>query len=219
MSIRPRILMSEVDASSGNGAVVPSVVNPPSESAAPVPTAPAGGVDVDAIATKVRDSLFAELRRAGMFEKQKPAPAPAKSGESPSANAQPDPLKLRSLDRALTKSGLATRLSDSQYQRAEKAFAAEDPPDVEGWVRDYFDGFGAPNPSPVTQPAPQPAQPLNARPASDRGSPPPPQVPLYEQKLRDLSEADRNALLKEKGPQWYRTKLAADLKGQPIKLR
>lgn len=218
MFIRPRILMSEADSSGGNGAVAPSVVNSPSESAAPVPTAPAGGVDVDAIATKVRDSLFAELRRAGMFEKQKPA-APVAKGESPSANPQPDPLKLRSLDRALTKSGLATRLSDSQYQRAEKAFASEDPPDADGWVRDYFDGFGAPNPSPVTQPAPVPAQPLNARPASDRGSPPAPQVPLYEQKLRDLSEADRGALLKEKGLQWYRTKLAADLKGQPIKLR
>lgn len=218
MFIRPRILMSEADSSGGNGAVVPSVVSPPSESAAPVPTAPAGGVDVDTIATKVRDSLFAELRRAGVFEKQKPA-APVAKGESPSANPQPDPLKLRALDRALAKTGLASSLSDSQYQRAERAFAAEDPPDVESWTRDYFAGFGAPNPSPVTQPAPQPAQPANARPASDRGSPPAPQVPLYEQKLRDLSEADRSALIKEKGLQWYRTKLAADLKGQPIKLR
>jgi hypothetical protein len=215
---RPRILMSEVDASSGNGAVAPSVAVSPSESAASVPTAPAGGVDVDAIAAKVRDSLFAELRRAGMFEKQKPAQPPVK-GESPSANAQPDPLKLRSLDRALAKSGLASSLSDSQYQRAERAFASEDPSDVEGWTRDYFAGFGMPTPSPVTQPAQQPAQPLNARPASDRGSPPAPQVPLYEQKLRDLTEADRSALIKEKGLGWYRTKLASDLKGQPIKLR
>ena len=217
MFIRPRILMSEVDASSGNGAGAPSVVNPSSESAAPVPTAPVASVDVDAIVTKVRDSLFAELRRSGAFEKQKPV-APVAKGESPTAT-QPDPLRLRALDRALAKSGLASSLSDSQYQRAERAFAAEDPPDVEGWTRDYFAGFGMPTPSPVTQPAQQPAQPTNARPASDRGSPPAPQVPLYEQKLRDLSDADRTALLKEKGPQWYRTKLANDLKGQPIKLR
>jgi hypothetical protein len=216
---RPRILMSEADTSGGNGAVAPSVAVSPSESAAPVPTAPPAGVDVDAIAAKVRDSLFAELRRSGMFEKQKPAQPPAK-GESPSANPQPDPLRLRALDRALAKNGLASRLSDSQYQRAEKAFMAEDPPDVDGWTRDYFDGFGMPTPSPVNaQPAPGPAQPTNARPASDRGSPPAPQVPLYEQKLRDLTEADRSALIKEKGLGWYRTKLAADLKGQPIKLR
>ncbi len=61
-------------------------------------------------------------------------------------------------------------------------------------------------------------QPLNERPASDRGSPAT-SIPLVEQDLVTMSESDRLALIKEKGSAWYRQQLAKQLKGRPVTLR
>lgn len=220
-----RILQNQADASPGNGAPAgePAAVETPAQPAAQTPAAPvAQAVDADALAAKVRDSLFAELRKAGVFEKNKPAPQPsAKStGEAPPA-PQADPIKLRALDRALTRAGLADKLSDAQYRRAERDFVVEDPSDADGWAKDYFHGFGgspAPAPNPAAPAAQQaaPAQPSNAQPASSRGAPAPTQVPLEEMKAHLMSIADRDAYIAKYGMQKYLAKAKGDLKGVTI---
>lgn len=212
-----RILMNQVDASPGNSAgaapaAVPDEVQPQAQGAAPISITQADldaaiASAVDRGIAKARDSLYAEARRSASGQK------PAKASDSPpsaAAQATLDPLKLRSLDRALAKTGLASRLTDSQYQRAEKAFAAEDPSDAEAWTSDYFAGFSG-SPSTTTQPsaAPaaaipaQPAQPTNAQPASSRGAPPAPQVPLDEMNVWTMSVADRDAFIAKHGTKKY----------------
>ena len=217
---RNRILMSEADApGGGNGAAPVATPATPSEPAAPTPVAQAPSVDVDAIAAKVRDSLFAEMRKAGVLGKQNKTktdePAP------PQAPAPLDPFAMRKLDFALTKMGVSADLTQSQYERAHRDFASEAPGDAESWARDYFHGFksSAPQPQPVqTAPAPKP-NPQSQSPVSDRGSPPPNAVPLHEADLWTMSESDRAALIREKGIKWYSDKLKAQGKGRAITLR
>jgi len=217
-----RILMNQVDASSGNSAgAAPADVpaaDVPQAQGAPAITKEVADAIASAVTTAVsgiKDSIFAEARRTFTAPKQtktKDDAAPA-----PVTGNAPDPLKLRSLDRALTKAGLATRLSDSQYQRAEKAFASEDPADAEVWVADFFNGFTAASPTATTpaQPATPaaPAQPTNAQPASSRGAPPAPQVPLEEMKVWTMSEADRDAFIAKYGTKKYLEKARTEGKG------
>jgi hypothetical protein len=215
---RTRILMSAADEGGASAAPSPVVETQP-ELAALQPAVPAHVVDPDAIAAKVRDSLFAELRKAGVFEKQKAAPA-AKPAES-STQSQPDLAKLRRLDRGVVESGLSGRIPDAAYQRAERDFVADDPADVTSWLRDYFPGLGGsstPQPAVTAPQAPAP-KPQNAQPVSDRGAPPPSQVPLAEADLVTMSESDRAHLIKEKGLRWYKDHLAGQLKGRRMLLR
>jgi len=212
-----RTTAPEADATNGNSAApapAPEHQNEPQAQAAPAITRE----DLRAITSEIRDGLFAELRKSGVFDQKKSKAAPSADPTSTQNTAQPDPIKLRSLDRALAKTGLASRLSDSQYQRAEKMFVAEDPADVDAWVKDVFDGYGVAPPATATaQPTPAP-KPQNAQPASDRGSPPPSQVPLYEADLMTMSDSDRTALTREKGPRWFRDQLAKQLKGRPMRI-
>ena len=206
-----RILMNQVDASPGNSAGaapsdVPAADVPQAQGAAPAMTKEMADAIASAVSTAVagvKDSIFAEARRTFTAPKQPKtkddaAPAPV--------TGSLDPLKLRSLDRELSKTGLASRLTDAQYQRAEKAFAAEDPADTGAWVADYFNGFTAA--SPTATPAPQatpaaPAQPTNAQPASSRGAPPAPQVPLDEMNVWTMSVQDRDAFIAKHGMKKY----------------
>lgn len=178
--------------------------------------------DLKSFASEIRDGIFADLRKAGVFGKQpKPTTKPV-DGDVVTAPSTPqlDPLKLRALDRSLTKAGLAAELSQSQYERAERAFAAEAPDDVDCWVQDYFHGWKArPTPTPnQTVQQPVPAKPTNARPDSDRGAPAQ-QVPLVEADLVTMSESDRSALIREKGLPWFKGQLAKQLKGRAISTR
>lgn len=224
-----RILQNQADGSPGNGApATPTVaVETPAQPAAQTPAAPAAPApaDADAIAAKVRDSLFAELRKAGVFEKNKPAaPAAKPNGEAP-ATPQADPIKLRALDRALTRTGLADKLTDAQYRRAERDFVVEDPSDADSWAKDYFSGFGgsapAPQPNAAQPAAPQaaPAQPTNAQPASSRGAPAPAQVPLEEMDVWTMSVADRDAFIRKYGTAKYLEKAKQQGKGKLIDTR
>lgn len=209
-----RILMNQVDASPGNSsgaaaADVPAAEVQPQAQGAAVVTMTQVELDaamaaaVDKGFAKARDSFHAEARRTSAAPKAK-----IKGDEAPPVTAPLDPLKLRSLDRALAKSGLASRLSDTQYQRAEKAYAAEDPENAEAWVADYFNGFNAAAPianPPATAQATTaaPAQPTNAQPASSRGAPPAPQVPLDEMNVWTMSVADRDAFIAKHGTKKY----------------
>lgn len=223
-----RILMNQVDASPGNSApAAPPASDAPAQAQGATVTLTQADLDakiaaaVDLGFAKARDSFHAEARRASEAANK---PKPTTKTDSAATPAGPDPIRLRSLDRALNKAGLASKLTDSQYQRAEKAFASEDPSDVDAWVTDYFAGFGVQQPAtPAAQvaapQAPAAPKPQNDRPASDRGAPPPSQVPLVEADLMTMSETDRAALLKEKGPVWYRNQLAKQLRGRPISIR
>ena len=209
-----RILMNAVDASPGNSAgAAPADVpaaDVPQAQGAPVITKEVADAIASAVTSAVggiKDSIFAEARRTFTATKQTKtkddgAPTPV------SAGAAPDPLKLRSLDRELSKVGLASRLTDAQYQRAEKAFAAEDPADTGAWVADYFNGFTAASSTatpaaPVAATQAAPAQPTNAQPASSRGAPPAPQVPLDEMNVWTMSVADRDAFIAKHGTKKY----------------
>jgi hypothetical protein len=127
-------------------------------------------------------------------------------------------MRLRALDRALSKHGIADKLSDSQYKRLEKQFAEESPDDAGSWVKDYFDGFGvAPQPAATNQAA-QPAKPVAEHPVSNRGAPPPAQVPIDELDLFTASDSDRAAFIKAKGPKAYLVQLQKQGKGRPVRL-
>lgn len=223
-----RIIQTEADMNPGNpvpGVSADVAADVPQAQGAPAITKEMADAIASAVTSAVsgiKDSIFAEARRTFTAPKQ----AKAKDDSAiPPVTAPPDPLKLRALDRALSKTGLASRLSDSQYQRAEKAFAAEDPENADAFVADYFNGFNAGSTTTTTTtPAPQATQaparaPLNSQPASDRGSPPPSAVPLSEADLRTMSDSDRSHLLKEKGLVWYRNQLAKQLKGSTVLIK
>lgn len=218
---RNRILMSEADtAGGGNGAAPVVTPETPAPPAAPTPVVPAP-IDANAIATQVRDSLFAELRRAGVLGKQ---PKPKDGDPPPTPVATPpqfDPFAMRKLDFALNKIGIAADLNQSQYERAHRDFATESPVDAESWAKDYFHGFrsAAPQPIAAAAAAPAPKTPQNPQPASDRGSPPPSAVPLAEADLWTMSDSDRAALIREKGIKWYTDRLKAQGKGRTVSLR
>lgn len=231
-----RILMNAADQGGGGtgqpaGGSTPPAAAPPSTPAPANPPQAQGAPQVDpalvaAIATAVtgavKDSVFAEARRSGLFPqgKNKPAPTPADNG-TPAPAPAPDLSKLRALDRVLNRTGLATSLSDQQHGRLERDYLAEAPDNVDEWVKAYFPGTGggAHSPqapaSPASVPAATPAaasnpavpQPGNALPVSDRGSPPVPSVPLEERQILKMTPAEREELVRTKGATFYTQRL------------
>lgn len=227
-----RIFMTEVDAGSGNGAVVPPTTTAPADPQPQAQGAAAAPLTLEALAKvleerdqKLHDRLFAAVRRDGGLPK-KETKTKTDDAPAPQANPQIDPFKMRKLDFALTKHGIAAELTQSQYERAHRDFAAESPDDAESWAKDYFHGhakFAASvtqtqtAPPPVTQSAP--AQPRTAVPVSDRGSPPVSATPLEEQKILSMSPSDREALRRQKGDKWYTDKLLEESRTQKFQLR
>lgn len=104
-------------------------VTPQAQGAAP----PLDPAIVAAIAASVRDSVFADLRRTGQLKQAKP---PAETTNPGQSAAGPDLARLRQLDRAIARTGVGASLKDSIYQRMERDFQAESPPDAEAWVRE-----------------------------------------------------------------------------------
>ena len=222
-----RILMTEVDAGSGNGAVVPSTTTAPASPQPQAQEAAAAPLTLEALAKvledrdqKLHDKLFAAVRRDGGLPKKETKP---KSDDAPTT-PQIDPFKMRKLDFALTKHGIAAELTQTQYERAHRDFAAEAPDDAESWAKDYFHGhakFAAPVTPAQTAIVSQPAtpQPRTAVPVSDRGSPPVSAIPLEEQKILAMSPSDREALRRQKGDKWYTDKLLEESRTQKFQLR
>jgi hypothetical protein len=224
--------MTEVDAGSGNGAAVSST--PPVDSQPQAQGAPAISKEIaDVIASTVskavadvKDSIFAEARRTftGKKETKSKTDDVATQANPP---AQFDPFKMRKLDFALTKTGIAADLSQTQYERAHRDFASESPDDAESWIKDYFHGhakFAAPAPQAATAPVTQPVTQTNSQqrtspPVSDRGSPPVSSTPLEEQDIIAMSPSDREALRRQKGDKWFTDKLLDQSKRHTFKLR
>lgn len=227
-----RYLMNVADGSPGGGA--PAAPGAPVVTPTPAPApAPAQGAaptidraTEDALIKKGRDAAFAELRRNGHLKKSYVEPndgdGAGGSNGKPATPASNDSSAYRRLDRALNRSGHAARLSDAQYGRLERAFAAETPDDADGWVKDYFDGLGAAPPAgappattttTVTPPATGATPPVTAR-----GTPAASQVPIEEANLLKLTDDDRKALIASKGLKWFTQKYQEQLKGVRIKV-
>lgn len=177
-------------------------------------TAPAQGAEqpaftegqLSALRAVVRDAINADARRAVVPTKKATTTAPA-----PTSEATPPP-NIRALDRAIARAG-RSNLSDAAYARIERAFTEESPEDATAWLADYFADFGAGgSPQNTTATASQPAAPAapaNARPASDRGTPPAPHVPLEERDIATMTAADKQAVIASKGIDWYVRTLTA----------
>lgn len=193
-----RILMNSIGEP---GASAAAPIEQPAPTEAPAQPAPVV-LDAEtrkALLDEARNSIYAEMRRNEQGKKPKTAPeAPA-----PVAN-------LRALDRAIGR--LGRPVAENLYARLERDYAAEAPGDAEAWVKDYFEGFGAPPTTTNTQPR-------NAIPASNGGSPPAPTSPLEERKLIGMSEEDVNQLARTKGNAWIRKRLTDELRHTVVNLK
>lgn len=207
--------MAEADASTGSAQTNASESAPSAQTDS---QARGNGQAVSAEALKplvmqlVRDALNADARRGSGTEKQ-PTQTQTSNGAPPSAQASVD---LRVLDRALTRTGHNTRLSEAAYRGLELAFKHDAPTNVDEWVSSYF-GAGGSAPTQPTTATTQTAQPVGP-PQSDRGAPPAPRVPLEEAELWTMSNTDREALIQSKGYAWYSAQLRSQLKGKPLKV-
>jgi hypothetical protein len=223
-----RILMNAADTSPGNGAVPPPAAVPPT-TATPAPGAPTPNPLEDLVtrlATQVEtlsksvNSLHATDRR--VREGKPPAKSDDKDGTVPIAD---DPSSLLALRDAFDDSTSDLKLTKGQRQLVREAVMAKrlHPGDVDGFVTDYVSraGWTATNASTPSAPAAAatPLAPTNDRPASDRGSPPPPKVPLAEADLLTMSDSDRAALIREKGIKWFVEKTRAQGKGRAVAFR
>lgn len=222
-----RYLMSEADSGSGNGAAVPPPADTSNVSQAQGDAVTLSRAELDSLISEAaskavasaKDSIYAEARRT--FTEAAKKSKPTKADEpAPQPASAPDPTRLRALDRALAKSGHAERLSEAQYKRIERVYLEESPDDASGWVKDYFDGLGVAQPAtqPAIATAAAPARPVAEHPVSNRGAPPPAQIPIEEIDLVSASESDRAAYIKAKGPKAYVDRLTKQLKGRPVRV-
>ena len=233
-----RILMNAADqgGASGNPAAAAPAPAPENTSQAQGDTLTLSKAELETLVSgavakavgDVKGSIFAEARR--VFTEGKPSKGKtsddtaAPTAQNP-ATPQLDPLKMRSLDFALNKAGIAAELSQSQYERAHRDYASEAPADVEGWVKDYFHGhakFAAPvQPASTAQPATPAAaaKPIAEQPVSTRGAPPAAKVSMEELHLPTASKADIDAFIKQKGAKVYVETLRRQLKGTPVATR
>lgn len=233
MQLFKRILMNAADTggASGNPAAAAIVPAPETVPQAQGDTVTISKADLEALVSgavnkavgEVKGSIYAEARRTFTEGKGKSKPAddapPKESAPNPAP--QLDPLKMRGLDFAMTKLGLAPELSQTQYERAHRDFASESPADAEAWLRDYFHGHAKFAPPPVTktdqQQAAPPAKPASEHPLSNRGAPAPAQTPIEEIDLWNATDSDRNAFIRTKGVQAYFELLQKQGKGKLVK--
>lgn len=224
-----RILMNEADKSPGGGglpATVPPTAPPANQGAAPLTRE-----DLQAFAKATHDGIFAELRRTGVLREGKPkAKEKVTEGDPPetsNATSAPDPIKMRGLDRVVSRLGYAAQLNETSYQRLERAFIEDQPSDPEAWVKDYFSGFGVAQPTTQAKPADpppagttttaKPGQNPKTDPITSRGAPPTGTVPVEDINLWTASEADRDAYIRAKGIRGYTAKLREQ--GKSIRIR
>jgi hypothetical protein len=162
-----RILRNQEGSSPGNGAAP----QPPAQTPAEPQAQGAAQLDARKLAEEVRNSVFAEMRKAGLLGKradEQPATTPA----TPPAQASPQPVDTQTLiarERAFSRAmaGSGRQMSDAQVARMERAYEAEAPPDPAGWVKGYLaDMFGTASGT-ITTPGP------SGPPRSDHGSPAP----------------------------------------------
>lgn len=168
---------------------------------------------------QVHNQLFAELRKAGVFEKE-----PKHTGEpKPAAGAPPSALTAEDVGRMMMRRDeLHAAIADVEMPATARArmvgdFARENPSDVSGWATKYAEDFGFKKKGATTMPS-SPHAPTTP-PVSNLGGPANPTATTEDTPLWRMSEADRNQLLKQKGYVWFRQKYYSDLRTATVKVR
>lgn len=152
-------LMVPEDASpgSGGGAVPPSTPEPQAQGA------PAA-VSRDELAQMLdgfKNGLFADLRKAGVFggKKEQEAERPKAKSDQPPPQQQQDVDQAMSRQRAFDRALRGTNLSDDAAAMMERAFRADAPEDVAGWVKTFLGAFGLAGAGGSSPPRQEPSQP------------------------------------------------------------
>lgn len=203
--------MNEADASPGGGVAPASPAESPAAIATPAPAI----VSPDQVKSLINETLsgfknsfFAEMRKAGVLGKEKPAPeSPTIPTPASPTAAAPAPTGLTEAvlearleqERVLVRAQVENKLTDAQVKRMKLALKAEQPEDAAAWTSAYLTDLGlVRTPEQATQvtsiPQPQPT----GQPISDKGSPAPGGVVNWERELAEnpigMSAAARSAM-------------------------
>jgi hypothetical protein len=222
-----KILMNAADGSPGGGAApaAPAQGAPAQAPAAPpIDYAELAKQIADRVTPTVRDSVFAEARRAGIMpdDKKKKDAAPQGDGApAPSVGMSHDDV-ARLVQRT---SDLEASLSDAGLDPEQKGllrslFKSTNPDDVGGWVGSTLKalkiGRSATQQQNGGAPQAQPPQ----RPASDGGGPAPVNGQSGdEQLLHKMSKVDRDAWIRQHGHAAYMKKLEEEMRGRAVQVR
>lgn len=223
-----RILMSAIDAGGGLGGspLAPAPAQPTEPPAQPA-AAQLDDATRKAIVAEARDSFFAEARRSGLLPSNDKSTRTRSRETTTETTSIPaiDPVAAISLVGALARAG-HTPASDRAFKRIARAFGEDAPTDVDVWVREYFDDIGvAQKPAPTNAPA-QPVAPQapatqptrNDLPVTQRPPPPAAQIPLEDQRILDMSPADRDELVRRKGNEWFSNKVRSEMMATPTRV-
>ncbi len=150
-----RIYMNEVDSSPGGGAVTPAQAAVPAQGApvvASIPVEQAKAMFGEMLG-EFRNGIFADLRKAGAFGKEKPAEATnAGTTASPAGISAADVKTMLERERVITRAATQHALNDAQLKRMNSALGADNPEDVSAWTSSYLTDMGLVKATaPVTQ--------------------------------------------------------------------
>lgn len=237
---RPKYLMNEQDGSPGGGAVpnTPAQPTAPNGAAEPAATAPQIPADVlksalgevlAGVLPELRNGIFADLRKAGVFKPEKPtAPeSPPATTAAQSASMSPSDVKtMLAYDRAITRAEVEHKLTDRQSTRMRAALEVDKPDDVGAWAASYLTDMGlmksaatvapATPLQPATPPAPAaPTAPVASKPnISDKGPAAPSDArdseAIYDNRPLDATHHDFERLVLKKGNREQALQFAAD---------
>ena len=229
----PRELMHLMNAQSGDGspgggAVGTPAATPQAQGAASPP------VDVTSIVAEVKNGIFAELRRAGVFKAGKDDGATAQSqtaaASTPSGLTADDVQKMLAARDALHGASADAKLNEKQRARMVRAYELEKPTDAAAWARDYLADLGLGGQQ-AQQGAANGATPIMTTrsttsggqpPASDGGAPGASREVDYDGKAWNMPQSEIDALIREKGhlgaSRHIRDLVRRDLRGTRILL-
>lgn len=163
MLIKPsKCLMNEEDASPGNGQATPAPAAAPANQGSSNDNAPAFPVDAikqvvsAAIAEALpmfKNAVHADLRKAGVYDKDKPvkhpdpAPAPqqAPGATNPAAASGLSVADVESMlerERVIERAATRHGLTDAQRSRMKAALVAEKPESIASWADSYLTDMG-----------------------------------------------------------------------------
>lgn len=202
MKLKP-ILRNEVDASPGGGAVAAQSQPAASEGAQPAaPVIPPDIIEgavtkaLTAALPKLRDGIFADLRRDGAFKKDKPAEQPAATAatSAPAVGlSAADVEAMLERERVIASRAAKFDLNDNAVRRLKSALNGVDVSSLAAEADSFLADLGlakAPTPQQATTaPAPPQPQPSNAQPISDKGSPVPGGVTDWEREYAEKPQA------------------------------
>ena len=234
-----KMLMNQEGGSPGGGAA------PPAGSGTPNPAPPAQGgapaapsIDtaklVGDIAKQVKDGVFAELRRSGVFKGGKdPEPGDGggagAGGDKSPPNATPglspaDVQKLIARETAFERIATEHKLTEGQRKHVKAALDSASPEDVGGWAKTFLTDLGIVKAPPTANQSnnggAQGAAPNRSPGISDGGAPTRDTSLNHEGQVWKMTKADVDALVKEKGFQAaaheLRARMKQDLRGTRI---